>query len=266
MKALVRLPFVLGSLALIFAGCATSGGDGPETVEPSEDNASAETDAPQDDNLASQDSSKAETTESADEGDLETNTSESDAIQKTAEALEKMAQEDAEQATAKPAEKAPSADKASAESSEAPKRATAKSEDSQDSSDESIRQASVKSKALVVRARPSGDAKVVDYLRHGAKVEMKKRVQNGWIRIGRDRYVHSNFLETDSPEVLGTGGRTAKVGSRALYIREKPDPEAPIVGVLLEGEKVNVTKTDKGWSQLDTGRFVRDRYLKDVAH
>ena len=121
----------------------------------------------------------------------------------------------------------------------------------------------VKSYALAVRDAPNGN--VLRYIGHGETVTVMSQ-SGGWSQIGAGEFVRTGFLKSPTDGPVGDGQQAFQVNAKALYIRSQPASEAPVVGVLLEGETVKVVANDaNGWSDLGGGRYIRTMFISESA-
>jgi uncharacterized protein YgiM (DUF1202 family) len=122
----------------------------------------------------------------------------------------------------------------------------------------------VKSEQLAVRSAPNLTAKVFGFRNQNETVKVLSD-SNGWSQIGPGQYVRSKYLYTGNEAPIGTGDQVYVVKTDGLYIRSKPDMNASSVGVLLKGNKVRVSDTNDGWSQIGPNRYIRTKHLTPVA-
>ncbi|MFD3448771.1 SH3 domain-containing protein [Microbacteriaceae bacterium 4G12] len=121
--------------------------------------------------------------------------------------------------------------------------------------------ASVNATALNVRSTPSISGSLVGKLKQGDLVTIIGKA-NGWAKIqfnGKEAYVSLDFLQPQTKPatpnnppvpVPPTQTEPASVNATALNVRSTPSTSGSLVGLLKQGDSVNIIEKANGWAKI----------------
>ncbi|MEK4876203.1 SH3 domain-containing protein [Bacillus sp. FSL W8-0102] len=110
------------------------------------------------------------------------------------------------------------------------------------------------STTLNVREKPSPKAKVIGSLKNGTVVYVYNTAPGGWSKIkynNKDGYVASIYLVQQGTAKTVFSKKAVITASPSLKVREKPSPNARVIGTLKKGAVIYVYAVkDGGWSEI----------------
>ena len=144
-------------------------------------------------------------------------------------------------------------------------------------------------KRVNLRAKPSTDSAILDYLDPGSRVELLEELSDGWSRIrygANTGYIHTVYLRQAEEETViphltsgasaaeaafpGTALSSAAVqygrgtSSSRMLVRKEPDSESECVRKLMSGTVVKVLSVENGWAKIsyaNVSGYVNASYL-----
>ena len=103
---------------------------------------------------------------------------------------------------------------------------------------------------LNMRKAPDAKAKIVTKIKNGSIVDILESsadIPEGWLQIsydGKEGYVLSQFVKVISSAI----GQEIYSNGNTLYLRESPDENAAIVGMLNAQQKMSLEEIDEHWA------------------
>lgn len=104
----------------------------------------------------------------------------------------------------------------------------------------------VNASSLNVRSGPGTNHAVLGSLSHGAVVQITGQ-SGSWYQIqykNQQAYVHGDYISSSPTNKSGT---TYTVNASALNVRTEPNTTSSIIGVLPNGQKVDIQSEQNGW-------------------
>ncbi len=123
-----------------------------------------------------------------------------------------------------------------------------------------------------VRKKASTDSKSLGLLKEGKKVELVKKLDNGWTKVkykNKTGYVKTKYLTKKKPSAASTAfSKGDKIRlTMSVNIRKKASEKSKRIGLAYSGEKVTVIKCyDNGWTKVKwNGKkgYVKTSVLKE---
>ena len=100
---------------------------------------------------------------------------------------------------------------------------------------------------LNMRKSPEDRAKIITKIKNGSQVEVLETVEEGWYRIsfdGKEGYVKSRYIKLLSSAV----GTEIYSNGKTLYLREEPNENATIVGMINTQQAMTLERIDDQWA------------------
>ncbi len=117
---------------------------------------------------------------------------------------------------------------------------------------------SINTSLLNVRQGPGIDFDIVDVIKEEEKVYVFE-INEDWVRIGLNRWVHGNFVTTTYKTKSGIVQVDDPDG---LNVRSGPGMEHGVMETLPDGSTVSIMSEEGNWLQIGFSRWVFNRYIK----
>ena len=120
---------------------------------------------------------------------------------------------------------------------------------------------------LNMRKSPEEKAKIVTKIKNGSQVEVIEKTEDGWYHIrfdGKEGYVKERFVKLVSDAV----GKEIYSNGGTLYLREKPDENAPITGMVNSQQSMKLEQIDDQWafvSSLNTKGYIQISQISQLS-
>lgn len=126
---------------------------------------------------------------------------------------------------------------------------------------------------LNVRSSGSGDAEKVGVLNQGDSVQIFEQ-KGAWVRIGENEWVHGSYVKItpkqEEPEIVVEEPKengnveeisTGTVSASALNVRDEASGDGNKVGMLKNGDSVQIYEQKGDWIRIGEGRWVHGNYV-----
>ena len=117
--------------------------------------------------------------------------------------------------------------------------------------------------ALIIRSGPSVKAERIGRLSQGNRVQVIDR-RGDYAGIGQDRWVASRYLMPSGKQATAGDGPSSYLTTTALIIRSGPSVKAERIGLLPQGNRVQVIDQRGDYAGIGHDRWVASRYLMSL--